>query len=163
MNRRSMHLIAALCLTLLATWWVASEEEATSAAPPARGSAAPAREARAPVTPGQDEPLVLPAFAQRAALPREGADFATPLSFRPPPPLATAPRPMAPALPFRYVGAIEEDGERIALLMEGNQLRLVRVGDAIDERYRVERIAESAIDFIYLPLNQRQSLNTGRS
>jgi hypothetical protein len=38
---------------------------------------------------------------------------------------------------------------------------VVRAGDVLDGRYRVTALSRSRIDFIYLPLNESQSLMTG--
>jgi len=177
MKPRHWRLAGALVLTLGASVWAAMQETVDDPAPDAPrprarapsaapGSARlPADRAKAPASsPAATD--ALPDWhqsASRTPLADEGADFAAPLSFRPPPPPPVTPRPAAPPLPFRYVGAIEEQGERRALVMQGEQLHLLRGGDEVDGRYRVERVSDAGIDFLYLPLKQRQTLSLSRS
>lgn len=174
MKPRQWRLAGALVLTLGASLWAAMQEveDEPARAPSERrvrssvASASPMRPAvaRAESATAAQRLHELPAISSRAPLAPEGAGFAAPLSFRPPPPPPPAvPRPMAPPLPFRYVGAIEDMGQRRALVMQGEQLHILRSGDEIDGRYRVERIGEAGIDFLYLPLKQRQSLSLSRT
>jgi hypothetical protein len=178
LNTRQWQLFGALVLTLGATAWSAlqdpdAEVAARSPAPaPRAGMAATAPRPAAPRIPlnaeasaASDRLPELPDATVRVPLAEVGADFAAPISFRPPPVSTPMPKrmPMAPPLPFRYVGAIDDGGTRRALLMEGEQLRVVAGGDEIDGRYRVERVGEAGIDFLYLPLKQRQSLTLSRS
>lgn len=75
----------------------------------------------------------------------------------PPPP----PEPMAPPLPFQFIGKLREDGEtRVFLGHQGKNL-IAKVGDVINGTYSVEEIAGGQITFLYLPLNKRQSLPIG--
>jgi hypothetical protein len=66
---------------------------------------------------------------------------------------------MAPPLPFRYVGRLEQNGRAEVLLLRGTQLHSIGEGDEIDGEYRVERISGAAIQFTYLPGRIRQSLD----
>jgi hypothetical protein len=80
----------------------------------------------------------------------------------PPPPPAAAPAPVAPPLPFTAVGSIAGDqvteGKQVAFIKQQDQLLLVRAGDAIGQQYRVESVSGQRIEFMYLPLMQRQAL-----
>lgn len=173
MKPRQWRLAGALALTLGASMWAAMQDvddsPARAAAEPrvraTPNSAAPPRPATAQTgsAAAMQRLPELPVAARRAPLAAEGAGFAAPLSFRPPPPPSASPRPTAPPLPFRYVGAIDETGQRRALIMQGEHLHILGSGDEIDGRYRVERIGEAGIDFLYLPLQQRQSLSLSRS
>ena len=76
----------------------------------------------------------------------------------PPPPVA---KPVAPALPFLYLGKLIEDGEpRVFLNHQGKHL-IAKVGDVINGTYSVEEIAGGQITFLYQPLQQKQSLPIG--
>ncbi len=76
----------------------------------------------------------------------------------PPPPVA---KPVAPALPFQYLGKLIEDGEpRVFLNHQGKHL-IAKVGDVINGTYSVEEIAGGQITFLYQPLKQKQSLPIG--
>lgn len=76
----------------------------------------------------------------------------------PPPP----PPPTAPALPFSVVGGISgqqiAEGRPVVFLRLRDEVLVVRPGDEIDKTYRVETITAQKIEFIYLPLQQRQTL-----
>lgn len=76
----------------------------------------------------------------------------------PPPPAA----PVAPPLPFSFVGLLEKGGARPqAFLAKGESLLVVGVGDVIDNNtYRVDSLAPQQIVLTYLPLNTVQTLQT---
>lgn len=75
----------------------------------------------------------------------------------PPPP----PKPVAPPLPFQYLGKVVEDGQvRVFLARQGRYL-IAGNGDAIDGTYRVEEIGGGRMTFLYQPLNERQTLAIG--
>lgn len=77
-----------------------------------------------------------------------------------PPPLPP-PRPVAPPLPFQYLGKLSEDGQiRVFLNHQGKYL-IARTGDVIDGIYRVEDIAGSRMTLLYQPLKERQVLSIG--
>jgi hypothetical protein len=74
---------------------------------------------------------------------------------------AAPPPPVAPALPFRFAGLIEQGVDRpTAFLAKGEALHVVRVGDIVDRTYRIESIAPAQIVLTYLPLQQQQTLST---
>lgn len=156
--------IAALAIGVLgAGLGITREPDPPLSAPPA-----PARAPRS--TPATDD-LDLTALTRPATLEIAEHLFAPPPSAAqrsapsPPPaaPVVTAqpPPPKAPSLPFRYLGRLV-DGERIsAFVASGTQNLSLKTGDVIDNLYRVERIADDALDFVYLPLDERQSLTLG--
>lgn len=81
----------------------------------------------------------------------------------PPPPVNPVPVvPTAPPLPFVVMGSIRgagiADGKPIVFLNEKGATLTVSAGDEIRGTYKVEQISATAIEFTYLPLNQRQSL-----
>lgn len=75
---------------------------------------------------------------------------------------APTPRPTAPPLPFIAVGSIAgpqvTGGQPFAFVKVQDQLLVIRSGDAIGATYRVEAITPQRIEFMYLPLMQRQTL-----
>lgn len=78
------------------------------------------------------------------------------------PPVALVPAaPVAPPLPFRYIGSYADGGRQIVMLVKGDQLYLVAVGDTIDNAYRIERVSGTMVELTYLPLKLTQSLSTG--
>jgi len=82
-------------------------------------------------------------------------------SFAPPVVSAAPEKPVAPALPFTYGGRYTEGNNTIVFLKEGEKMRTVRLGDTVNGTYRIEKIDPDAITLNYLPLGQRQTLQTG--
>lgn len=166
-RRRRVAIGAGLAATLAATWWAASlEDEAGLPSDKAntvhegRRTPEKTRRARAP----QPMPSLDGLRVERTPLPDVAADILPPMQLHPPTELAVpSPVPDAPPLPFRFVGALEERGELTAFLLEGEQLRVVRAHDTIDDRYRVERVTTAFIEFTYLPRSTRQVLTVSGS
>jgi hypothetical protein len=88
-----------------------------------------------------------------------GADPFSPKSFSPAEasPQAARAKPEAPALPFRYLGKLIEDGKLSVFLANGAESLSVAAGDRIGD-YRVDKVSESEVQFTYLPLKTKQSL-----
>ena len=76
---------------------------------------------------------------------------------------AAAPPPVAPPLPFTYMGQLTSGPEAKVFLTLGDRNLVLREGDTVDSIYRIEKIAESAITLVYLPLDERQTIATGES
>lgn len=137
---------------------VAGRERPTlDLAPPAvRGSASAA----------SAEGLDMDKLALRAEHPDEkkGIDPFAPRSFSSPEAAARAPgvpgvprKPVAPPLPFRYLGKMIEDGRLNVFLARGDESLSVHAGQKLGE-YRVDKVTEREIVFTYLPLKTKQSL-----
>ena len=99
---------------------------------------------------------------ERAKSGPPAADPFAPKNFSPRPQAepqrAAAPaKPEAPALPFRYVGKIIEDGKLSVFLAKGEEAVTAVAGQTIGE-YRVDKVTESEVQFTYLPLKTKQSL-----
>lgn len=82
----------------------------------------------------------------------------------PPPPLKPLPPPppTAPPMPFSYLGLYEGSDGKIIMLVRGDHIYTVGVGDVIDNTYRIDRFAHGMVEMTYLPLNIKQSINTGK-
>lgn len=112
------------------------------------------------------ENLDLDRLAARAEAPsaaekdRQVDPFA-PRSFAPPAGEAQAPRkaekPVAPPLPFRYLGKMIEDGKLAVFLARGEESLSVSAGQRLGD-YRVDKVTDSEVVFTYLPLKTKQSL-----
>jgi hypothetical protein len=90
-------------------------------------------------------------------------------NWTPPPPkmavtaaLPPAP-PMAPPLPFVYLGKVAADGAWEVFLSRADKTYIVRAHTVIDGAYKVVTIAPPVMTLTYLPLNQVQQLNIGVS
>ncbi len=79
----------------------------------------------------------------------------------PPPKMVAPPVPVAPPLPFTFVGKKNEDGLWEVYLGRGDTTFIVRDHSMIDSTYRVDAIAPPAMTITYLPLNQVQRLTIG--
>ena len=91
------------------------------------------------------------------------ADLFAPRNWRPPPPMpeatSVASAPTAPALPYVYTGRMEEGGGTVLFLSRQQHVLLARQGETLDGLYRVDRITPWGVEFTYLPLKQKQTLN----
>jgi hypothetical protein len=67
----------------------------------------------------------------------------------------------APPLPFQFLGRFVEDGKSAYFLQVDGRNVVARPGEKIDDNYLLEGAAHGALQFIYLPLNERQSLAVG--
>ena len=163
---RSLWLIAALGLTLVATWYAAGLQAPADDAPVAQARVPQRPAAGTTDAAARPNPAAAPGAASRMA--QASANLFAPRSWQPPPapppvaPSPAAPEPLeAPPLPFKYLGRLEEAGTVAVFLAEGNQHpRLVRKGDQLPN-YRVDDITAEAMQLTYLPLNQTQSLPFG--
>jgi hypothetical protein len=82
----------------------------------------------------------------------------------PPPPVVVAPVvPTAPPLPFTYLGRYADAGKPIFLLVKGDRILTVKEGEVIEGNYRVDGIAGTKLGLTYLPLNIKQTLETGNA
>jgi hypothetical protein len=80
-------------------------------------------------------------------------------SWLPPPPPPRKPEPpKAPPLPFTYLGQLEEEGSIAVFLRRGDSNLVVRRGDVIDNKYRVDDVTPMRATFVFLPLKQAQHL-----
>ncbi|MHC2144128.1 hypothetical protein [Pseudomonas sp. 210_17 TE3656] len=79
-------------------------------------------------------------------------------------PVAVAPvalPPAAPALPFQFVGRLDDRDDQRVFLQSGEKLYVVRRGDVIDDIYRIEHISTTELSLVYLPLHLSQTLSVG--
>lgn len=90
---------------------------------------------------------------------KKSIDLFAPRSFSGPQAAAPAQpeKPVAPPLPFRYLGKMLEDGKLHVFLARGDESLSVRAGQKIGE-YRVDKVSDAEIVFTYLPLKTKQSL-----
>lgn len=79
----------------------------------------------------------------------------------PPPKPLPPPKPTAPPMPFTYLGLYEGAKGTVIMLVKGDRIYTVAVGDVIENTYRVERVEHDTVEMTYLPLNIRQSISTG--
>jgi len=79
-----------------------------------------------------------------------------PKSVEPPPP----PKPVAPAVPFSYLGRLEDTPQGTLLILSaGNKVYTVAVGETVDKTWRLEGDDAGSVRFTYLPLGLPQTLS----
>ena len=91
----------------------------------------------------------------------EGAkiDAFAPKNFSPavPPQAGATGKREAPALPFRYIGKMVDNGRLAVFLQNGADSYTVTEGERVGD-YRVDKITEAEIRFTYLPMKTKQTL-----
>ncbi len=75
---------------------------------------------------------------------------------------SVASKPVASKLPpplrFQYLGKIIHNNQTKIILSQSGEKIVVRLGEHIDDQYRVDAIDSEAITLTYLPLNVEQTL-----
>lgn len=164
--RRRLLLGIALLATLAAAI-VSPKEQSTPAEPAKRNARAPAGGPVAQAPRAAAAEAEVPPLAQYERRVDEKFKVVDIFDSRP---LAVAnlasaapPAPVAPKLPFSYLGSIEESGKAKYVLVQGEQLHVVAVGEEFAGAYRLEQVGPLELFITYLPLGARQSLPIGES
>jgi hypothetical protein len=75
-----------------------------------------------------------------------------------------APPPTAPPIAYVYIGKMVEEGNHSAVFLENKgRIFIVRAGDTIDGKYRVDAIAPPIMKLTYLPLDIKQTVQIGEA
>ena len=111
-------------------------------------------------------PLDISLLNRPAATDLEENLFALPRPPAPPPPRTRAvaappPKPTAPPLPFKYLGTMIDRGTTTLFITQGGQNHSVKPGEVVSDVYRLEQLSETHATFVYLPLEERQTLPIG--
>lgn len=79
-----------------------------------------------------------------------------------PPPVAAAPapapEPLAPTLPYAFMGQFDDGGRRLVYLSRNDQTFVVAQGDTIEGAYKVLAMEPTRIEFEHIATGARQSL-----
>src|SRR5712671_3398568 len=127
----------------------AAKTPAPATSPTSERSGAPAAEAKQPGIPS------------RFALGRFAADPFSAHSWTPrakPAPVAEAPAPVAPPLPFRFAGQLQRDSGIEVYLARGEDIFTAREGDTLDGQYKVDSVSATEVSFVHLPTGTRQTM-----
>ena len=81
---------------------------------------------------------------QPSISPRASSDRRTPIA------------PVAPPVPYRFAGALVQDGKLQVLLATGNKIVPAREGETLEGGYRIDSIGDDQITLTYLPLRKKQ-------
>jgi hypothetical protein len=187
-TKRRIALATALLLTLVAAVWASRMEHAPAPTRVARDAPAADETGTSGTTAGAiSMPAVVAESASTAAAPELAvarvallrrshetpprANVFAAKSFYVPPPkpkrvamvAPSPPPPVAPPLPFTYMGMLKEGASTVVFIVGGERLHSVRVGDVIDGTWRVETVGSEEVTFVYLPMNEKQTLRIGGS
>lgn len=149
----------ALLASLAATAWLAiqDDEQTTGelielATPSGPRNARPAKMARLPLLPTLTRPPAPEKNAQATDMFQSHAWTSPP----PPKPAATAElpaKPVAPPLPYSYMGKLEDAPQgTLFLLSANNKVYTVLQGELIDRVWRVDGEDAASLHFTYVPL-----------
>ncbi len=162
-KRRRLLLGAALLLTIAAVVSVSDQDNSDS----------PVVQADAREHPRQRDPERLADAAtvmdinlknlKRPAMPDNVKDmFPAKSWYVPPPPPKIRPAPVAPPLPFVYIGKIMEPGKNPTVILESqNRTYLVQENDAVGSNYRIDTIRPPVMTLTYIPLEIKQTMQIG--
>jgi hypothetical protein len=117
-------------------------------------------------------PMVATNVDENAGENQDPLDPFAPRGWQPPPPVEATIAPVAqpavpaappapagpPPLPFKFMGAMNDDGALTIYLSKGDQAMAARVDDVLDGSYKVLALDNQHIDFEYMPTNEKQTL-----
>lgn len=66
-----------------------------------------------------------------------------------------------PALPFQFMGRFTDEGKTAYFLQIDGQNVVARPGEKVNDSYLLDSVSDNTMNFIYLPLNQKQTLVVG--
>lgn len=66
-----------------------------------------------------------------------------------------------PPLPFQFMGRFTDDGKTAYFLQIDGQNVVARAGEKVNDSYLLDSVSGDTMNFIYLPLNQKQTLVVG--
>lgn len=153
-KRRAMVLAVGLVATLGAVKWVDSREKSLVASGP---DAVHHPNIRNPSLPKIEVDL---SKLNRDLGSDEVGELFTTKSWQPPtpPPALSKSEPVAPPLPFTYIGRLEETEGSTVFLSRDNRNYVVRTGDTLDNTYQVKEISDHAVIMTHLPTGISQTL-----
>jgi hypothetical protein len=158
-DRRTQLLIVALAATLGAVAWVSGSDDEI-AAPAARADHERRPEPGGDRTGGEMPALSLDGLDARG-LDEMKTDLFAGKSWYVPPPPPPPPKPMAPPVPFSFLGRLIEGDHAAVFVANGNRNQVVHIGDVVDTAWRVDAIGETEMKLTYLPLNEEKTLALG--
>lgn len=171
-RQRWIVLIALLTLALTAAAWVRESEKSSTVyvvEAPARNARTVRATAQAPARATPERVALDKLRSHRLELnnanPFEARSWKPPARPRPAGVAIEAPPPppMAPPLPFLYLGRLVSEDEDAVFLTQGERNLVVHKGDVIDSLYRIDNLAESQVTLTHLPTGIQQTLAIGEA
>lgn len=165
---RVLWLGGALLATLLATQWVSGGDgganpvsAATEQKPPREIAGEMKGEAKESAAEDDTAQLELERLERRKFSAQAGDLFSRQSWVPPPPPPSKSQAPVPPPLMFKYLGKVIEGNETQVFLALAERNYVVKVGENIDNQYRVDEVTDHTVTLTYIPLNAKQVLSTG--
>ena len=165
LSRTQWLLVLASLVTLLLTWQTSRQERATATSLPTRVLAAGSTNmANIEQLPAQ---LILP---KRDLIALQSDLFAPPVIIVAKPQLEqalvqVAPKPVAPPLPFKYVGRWQDQEKSAVMIDYRGDIIPIKQGDVVAGQYKVVSINDSPgglkIQFLMISFNQIQTMQAG--
>lgn len=166
LNQRQFMLASALVLTLLAAFFAPPKPEEEFV------EANKVRSAKVTDGTSQIETLVQKSVVQwvkKRKWVTEKSSNLFPSKIKPlPPPIVLAPqialppsKPVAPPLPFAYIGKVIEEGKLTVFVSKQQQNYLLKGGEVIEGTYRVDKVESGRLVFTFLPLETEQVMTFG--
>lgn len=182
-NKYRPWLFGLLLFTLLASIWISLEDDSVSSEGQLPVTPVPGKMNSAAKQTQQSQQILKPApVNQLNQAPLKGGVIAQPLqivsrSFGPvsqnmfsmqtwAPPVAKSkkqarpivPPPVAPPIPFSYLGKIEEDGKAEYFVMQQNKLFNLKIGQQVQGQWRLDSEDAQYLNWTFLPLKLTQTL-----
>ena len=178
-KKRKIIIGAALVATLIAAVLVEDEDETAldTVEPAASTRQARPSSVRAPVVEARNNNLNVDQLGQRKFDALAGDLFASnSWAPKPPPvtpqqqaalllqqqqraqPKAPPPAPTPPPLQFKYIGKAIEGNQTWVFLTQSDENYIAKIGEKIDDQYRLDTISDESVTLTYLPLNAKQIL-----
>lgn len=157
-QERMLLLGGALLATLLAAQWLSGDDAGADPGQPAAEEQAPSREPEINPRENETRNLELDRLERRKFSAQAGDIFSRKSWAPPPPPPMKSGPPPPPPLLFKYLGKVMEGEETRVFLSLSDRNYIVKQGENIDNRYRVDEVSDQMITFTYLPLGAKQTL-----
>ena len=148
-------------LAVLAAWIAIDSKTRTE--PAGAPSAAPNAAVREPAT-GSAQAGVKPEIPARSALSKIVSDPFSPQSWIPSlkkTQAAPPPAPVAPPLPFRFAGQLQQDSGVQVLLAKGDEVFPVKEGETLEGQYKVESVTDTEVRLLHLASGVQQTMQFG--
>jgi hypothetical protein len=157
---RRLVLGGALLVTVVASVWPRAQEHVAPevVAPTAQREASVRREDPVPPTAAP----TLPSRTERQPQGGEVRDLFSSKTWNPPPPRTAVtkppppPPPTAPPFPYVVSGSIADANGVFVVFTNQQQNFVVRVGEVLEQRYRVDSVDAQSVILTYLPLGLSQ-------
>ncbi len=163
MKPRQILLALALAATLAAVFWPQPQEEVVGAVAKQNGRVDKRSASTLPGVAGVDALRLSTLRQPDSPLGAMRADLFPAQTWQPPPPPAAKrvelppAAPLAPPLPFQYLGRWKEGGKDVIFLDQGNRVLQARVGDTL-AGWHLDQVSDDALVFTWTALNMQQIL-----